>query len=210
MIAMMENISKIRQRFWRTQSSETLTNSTDLNKRVRAAYSLLGDANRRAIQVPADIVSVITEARRMDSLNWTVDFEAKFWNAYGLLSSCIGPAERARMLYRTVFYIALASLLLFQFFNVAGVHLQSKLRDLDKQLIDIRGKNAPESQNQNIINPAAINEKIAQISREKQDYGDLIRSLVTTAGTIADLPLRPFGGHRIFLVSGPAQEDPDS
>src|SRR5690348_13110526 len=115
---MIENMSKLWQGLRRTQPSEMPINPTDLNERVRAAYSLLCDANRRAIQVPADVISVITEARRIDSSDWTTDFEARFWNAYGLLSSSIHSAERARTLYKTIFYFALAFLLLFQFFNL--------------------------------------------------------------------------------------------
>ena len=208
---MIENMSKLWQGLWRTQPSETPTNPTNLSERVRAAYSLLCDANRRAIQVPADVVSVITEARRIDSADWTADFEAKFWNAYGLLSSSIHPAARARMLYKTIFYFALLFLLLFQLFNLAGDHLRSALIDLDKQLIDVRGKSAPESKTlQNAVSPAAANEQIAQILQEKQDYLNLSGSLLTAAGTIFDFPLRPFGVHGFFAVSDSTKQEPDS
>ena len=69
---------------------------TDVDRHVLDAYALLCNANRRGIQVPSDVVSTITPARaatKAGTLEGTL--ETKFWNAYGLLSSSIEPAERA-------------------------------------------------------------------------------------------------------------------
>jgi hypothetical protein len=173
----------------------------DLAKHVRAAYALLCDANKRAIQVPADVVAVITEARKGNARDFSSDFEAKFWNAYGLLSSSIRPAERARRFYRNVFYVVLAFLLLFQFFYLAGDYVRTKMADLDKQVIDTRGKSASVDKNvQTAISPAAADEQIKQIKAAQEAYSRLSGTLLQIAGAIADLPLRPFGFHSFFSV----------
>jgi hypothetical protein len=106
----------------------------DMRQHVRAAYALLCEANKKAIQVPADVVAAITAARKMDAPELPDELEARFWNAYGLLASSIGPAEKARRLYRWVFYCVLALLLLFQFVFTAGDHLRGKLAEVEKQL----------------------------------------------------------------------------
>jgi hypothetical protein len=112
----------------------------DMRQHVRAAYALLCEANKKAIQVPADVVNVITTARKADTAELPADLEARFWNAYGLLSSSIKPAERARTLYRWVFYVVLFFLLLFQFVFTAGDHVRGKVADIEKQLIEVRGR----------------------------------------------------------------------
>jgi hypothetical protein len=127
----------------------------DMREHVRAAYAMLCDANKRAIQVPADVVTVITTARKAASAELPPDLEARFWNAYGLLSSSIKPAEHARRFYRWVFYCVLASLLLFQFVYTAGDHLRTKLADVEKQIVDVRGRAATPPSQQAAGTPAA-------------------------------------------------------
>src|SRR5665213_1504720 len=86
--------------------------SIDMAHHIRAAYALLCDANKRAIQVPPDVVMIITEARKyIGQKELPNDLEQKFWNVYGLLSSSIRPTESARKLYRNIFYGVLAVLL---------------------------------------------------------------------------------------------------
>ncbi|HEX8165813.1 MAG TPA: hypothetical protein VF601_08500 [Beijerinckiaceae bacterium] len=106
----------------------------DMRQHVRAAYGLLCAANRRGIQVPADVVAVITAARKADSAQLPDDLEARFWNAYGLLSSSIGPAARARTTYTAIFYVVLAVLLFAQFLVLAGDNIRGKMAAIDKQI----------------------------------------------------------------------------
>jgi hypothetical protein len=138
----------------------------DMREHVRAAYAMLCDANKRAIQVPADVVSVITTARKAAAAELPPDLEARFWNAYGLLSSSIKPAEHARRFYRGVFYCVLASLLLFQFVYTAGDHLRTKLAEVEKQIVDVRGRAATPPSQQAAGTPAAAS---AAITPESAD-----------------------------------------
>jgi hypothetical protein len=112
----------------------------DMRRHVRAAYAHLCAANERGIQVPADVVAVVTAARKADAAELPDGLEARFWNAYGLLSSSIGPAARARRFYRWVFYLVLACLLLFQFVFTAGDHLRSRLAETEKQIAAMQAR----------------------------------------------------------------------
>lgn len=114
----------------------------DMRGHVRTAYALLCEANRKAIQVPSEIVAVITEARKAAGPELPDGLEARFWNAYGLLSSSIGPAARARTFYRNVFYVVLVILLVGQFFQLGGDLVRSKLAENEKQLAELRRTSA--------------------------------------------------------------------
>jgi hypothetical protein len=117
------------------------TNPEDLYTHVKKAYTLLSRANERAIQVPSEVVSTITNARTAVK-NGELDgeLETKFWNAYGLLNSSIEPAESARRIYRAVFYCVLSVLLVSQFFYLGGASVRDKILDIDKQIIEVRGR----------------------------------------------------------------------
>jgi hypothetical protein len=55
--------------------------------------------------VPSEVVSTITQARTAAKAGTLEgELETRFWNAYGLLSSSIEPAESARQIYKLVFY----------------------------------------------------------------------------------------------------------
>src|SRR4029434_7228360 len=124
---------------------------------VLDAYVLLCKANRRGIQVPSDVVSTLTQARAAAHAG-TLEgaLETKFWNAYGLLSSSIEPAERARRTYKITFYGVLAALLVGQFFFLGGASVRDKMTDLDKQIIEAKGK-AAEAAEKRTAAAAAIN-----------------------------------------------------
>jgi hypothetical protein len=200
-------ISKVKGFFGGNEAPVPEADPVDLPHYVRAAYALLADANKRAIQIPADVVDVITQARRAQG-QLPDGLEARFWNAYGLLSSSIQPAAKARNLYRNIFYIVLLALLFAQFFFLAGDYVRTKLADIDKQIVDIRGRAAAPS------NPAApgsaitapvdpvqkirADEQIDQVLQTRKAYLFLSANLLDIVGTIADLPLRPFGFHSFF------------
>lgn len=163
--------------------------------RVREAYALLCDANRRAIQIPPDIVDVITQAGRINGATLPDDLEARFWNAYGLLSSSVEPAQRARTFYRNIFYVVLAVLLLGQFFYLCGDAVRGRLADLDKQVIDVRGRAAePGPAGTPAVSPEAITGRVEAIKDSRNAYLHLTRNLVDLAG----IPFRLLG--RIFRL----------
>jgi len=187
-------IAKVKQLFGTGEVPAPEADPFDLPHHVRAAYALLADANKRAIQIPADVVDVITQARRSGG-QLPEGLEARFWNAYGLLSSSIRPAAKARNLYRNIFYIVLLVLLFAQFFFLAGDYVRTKLADIDKQIVDIRGRAAVNS-----AGPAAaaVAEQVGQAEKTRKAYVFLSGNLLDIVGTIADLPLKPFGFHSFF------------
>jgi len=194
----MNFITRIREFFGQGEPKVPAADPFEMSNNVRAAYALLADANKKAIQVPPEVVKVITEARKVKG-QFPDELEAKFWNAYGLLSSSIRPAAQARNLYRNIFYIVLLLLLFAQFFFMAGDFVRTKLADIDKQVIDIRGRAAVQSASAAPGGPkAAVDEQIEQVQQTKKAYLFLSKNLLDIAGTIADLPLRPFGFHSFF------------
>ena len=173
----------------------------DMRQHIRDAYELLRDANKKAIQVPADVVNVITAARKAANAQLPEDLEARFWNAYGLLSSSIRPAERARTLYRTIFYVVLAVLLCGQFFFLSGDHIRSKLADLDKQIVAIHGRAAaPTATGSQPASVAAVAEQIKQIEDAQKAYILVSRHLVEFVGRLTQLPFMIFGIQNFFLA----------
>jgi hypothetical protein len=197
----MDFAARVKEFFGRSEPQPVEADPFDMAHNVRAAYALLADANKKAIQIPADVVDVITQARKAGG-QLSNGLEAKFWNAYGLLSSSIRPAAKARNLYRNIFYIVLLVLLFAQFFFLAGDYVRTKLADLDRQIVDIRGRAAAPS------NPAAPGNveaaaatQIDQVQQTRKAYISISGNLLGIAGTIADLPLRPFGYHSFFSDS---------
>jgi hypothetical protein len=197
--------------FFGHPSEATPVNPENITQHVRNAYALLCDANRRAIQVPADVVAAILEARNAGEKGLNYDAEVRFWNAYGLLRSSIRPAESARRLYRNVFYIALALLLFGQFFYLAGDYVRIKLADLDQRIIDVSGRSSERNQDQpTAIAPEEGARLIKQIEFAQAAYYKLSENLLEIAGTIADLPLRPFGFHSFFALDASGQGDTEN
>ena len=198
----MDLMAFVKNFFSRNEAPVAEADPFDVQGNVRAAYALLADANKKAIQIPAEVVDVITQARRAGA-QLPDDLEAKFWNAYGLLSSSIQPAAKARNLYRNIFYVVLLVLLFAQFFFLAGDYVRGKLAEVDKQVIDIRGRAAAPSNAVASATPVdAATAQIEQVERTKKAYLFLTHNLLAIVGTIADLPLRPFGIQSFFSESG--------
>lgn len=122
------------------QSPKAIPSALDgLHDDVRHAYELLSFANRANILVPSDVVAAVTGVRQRVDPDESVresaadrDAEAKFWNAYGLLSS-IKPAYVARCRYKSWFYVWLAVLLVFQLYYVAASLVSNGLQDIGKE-----------------------------------------------------------------------------
>jgi hypothetical protein len=111
---------------------------------IRRAYSMLVFANRHDITVPADVVAAVTGARQLAAGSDVIadhDAEAKFWNAYGLLSS-IEPAYLARVHYKRTFYIWLGVMLVFQAHYLAATLVSNGLQGIEKEWQQ-PGENAP-------------------------------------------------------------------
>jgi hypothetical protein len=119
---------------------------------------------------------------------------------YGLLSSSIQPAAKARNLYRNIFYIVLVVLLGAQFFFLAGDYVRTKVADLDKQIVDIRGRAATAEASPGTSVPS-VEPKIDQVEQKKKAYAILSENLLDIVGAIADLPLRPFGYRNFFSTN---------
>jgi hypothetical protein len=203
----MDLMTRVKESFGLNEPPVPEADPFDMPHHVRAAYALLADANKKAIQIPADVVNVITQARRAEG-QLPDGLEARFWNAYGLLSSSIRPAAKARNLYRNIFYIVLLLLLFAQFFFLAGDYVRTKLTEIDKQIVDIRGRAAAPSNSTAPENPAAAAAaQIEQVQRTKGAYVFLSENLLNIVGTMADFPLRPFGFHSFFSASG--EKDPE-
>jgi hypothetical protein len=186
-------------------------NPEDLGTHVKKAYILLSRANERAIQVPSEVVSTITNARAAVK-NGELDgeLETKFWNAYGLLNSSIEPAESARRIYRAVFYCVLSVLLVSQFFYLGGASVRDKMLDIDKQIIEVRGRAASaEAGSESSTNPekADTEEGVDSLEDRKAAYLILAQRFVGTATTILDLPFRLFGMYSIINTNDEATND---
>ncbi|HEX8663774.1 MAG TPA: hypothetical protein VF744_07060 [Beijerinckiaceae bacterium] len=168
----------------------------DMRQHVRAAYALLCAANRRGIQVPADVVAVVTAARKADSAELPDDLEARFWNAYGLLASSIGPAARARTTYTLIFYGVLAVLLFAQFLFLAGDHVRAKMAEADARgrqaaaQVQVAPQGQAPTQGQPAGAPTQGQDNLAQV----RAYHDLALDLVN----LASAPLRLVGFGRFF------------
>ena len=182
--------------------------SFDIRNHVRDAYDLLSDANQKGVQIPSDLIDVITEAREActqargaSNFELPRDLEVRFWNAYGLLSSSIRPAERARRIYRNVFYVVIVVLLGSQFFFLSGDYARSKLAELDKQIIDVRGRAVtPPSPGTQQVSSSTAEAQIEQIVASQKAYTQLSRQLLAIVGSVVQLPFMIFGIQNFFLV----------
>jgi|RhiMetdeSRZDD1v2_1073273.scaffolds.fasta_scaffold114644_2 hypothetical protein len=180
-------------------------NPEDVEEHVQDAYKLLCEANQRGIQVPSDVVSTITQARTA-ARGGTLDgeIETKFWNAYGLLSSSIKPAERARRIYKKTFYCVLGALLLGQFFYLGGASVRDKMTDMDKQIIEAKGKAADtaEKGTATTAGTKVSAEELALFAKRQRAYLSLAQSMLQAVDFIIALPLRPFGFQSFFYTDG--------
>lgn len=180
----------------------------DVGKHVFDAYALLCNANRRGIQVPSDVVSTITQARaaaKAGALEGVL--ETKFWNAYGLLSSSIEPAERARRTYKITFYGVLMALLLGQFFYLGGASVRDKMTALDKQVIEVKGKAAEATEKNATASAKTVEaEQLALLEKRQKAYLSIAQKLLQAVDGLVYLPLRPFDFHGFFYT----EADPTS
>ncbi|MEA2990545.1 MAG: hypothetical protein QOG83_3256 [Alphaproteobacteria bacterium] len=204
----------VMQFFRRSGPGPSEYSPVDLDQHIVAAYKLLSDATKSAIQIPSNIVDVIVKARtaaeaRKSQDSYThsspllaADLEVDFWNAYGLLNSSIRPAEGARRRYRQIFYVVLVVLLAGQFFFLVGDHVRSKLADLDKQIVDIRGRAAAPNAT---AAPGTVSStadlQIEQLEKAQTAYIELSRSLLEIAGGIANYPLKFIGLSPLFATN---------
>ena len=176
----------------------------DVGTYVHDAYALLCKANRRGIQVPSDLVSTITQARAAAHAGTLAGaLETKFWNAYGLLSSSIEPAERARRTYKITFYGVLVALLLGQFFFLGGASIRDKMTDLDKQMIEVKGKAAEAAETRTAATAAKTveAEQLTLLEKRQRAYLSIAQKMLQAVDGLVYLPLRPFGFHGFFYTA---------
>jgi hypothetical protein len=179
------------------QKANSNDEDLDIAHHIRAAYALLCDANKRAIQVPPDVVTIVTQARGyIKAGELPPELEQRFWNAYGLLSSSIQPAETARQFYKRVFYITLAALLIGQLFYLGVESVRARLSDLEKEVAKAA---ASVSAAGTTSAPANVvpQRSIASLRDEQKAYFSLGRDLLSTADAVS-FPLHVIGMKTIF------------
>ena len=171
--------------------------SADISPFIHSAYSLLLDSNKKAIQVPPEVMSAITDAHEIGGPQLPKEAENRFWKAYGLLNNSIRPAERACTIYRSIFYVVLFVLLVGQFFFISGDYVKSKLLPRDKLIEEIQAK-SPE------VPPPTASEQVARIKAEQKAYIALTRNLRPGAGSdeAADIIARAQLDMLLVFLSG--------
>jgi len=93
-------------------------------------------------------------------------------------------------------------LLFGQFFYLAGDYVRTKLSDLDKQIVEVRGRAAaPAALGSPGNSQTAVDQQVKQIENATQAYIEMGRDVLSMAGNIVGLPLRPFGYHNFFLTA---------
>jgi len=177
------------------RKANTPRGSVDLAQQVVTAYDLLCNANQRGIQIPAEVVSVVIQARRADNVaSISPELETRFWNAYGLLSSSIEPAERARSTYKRVFYVTLAALLFGQLFFMGVESVRARLTKAEEDLARL----ASVSSDKQAVLPSASSLRTSDtIAAEQVAYLNLGRDLLQTADAVSS-PLHFLGMKTIF------------
>ena len=160
----------------------------DLTRHIEDAHDLLCSANRKGVRIPQDVVTVMVEVRRTYEAGGTpdADLETRFWNAYGLLRSAIEPTHRARRMYRWVFYITLALLLLSQLAYLFGASVRDQITRLDEehyrllgqQQVAAAGDAADQGAAAALATPFSIQEQVQANEAARQDYRELARQLV--------------------------------
>jgi hypothetical protein len=192
----------LKRHFGRTGTANGYS-PVDLEQHILTAYKLLSDATQSAIKIPQEVVDVIVKAREAalarapDARHGSFlnsELEVQFWSAYGLLNSSIRPAEKARKRYRRIFYVVLAVLLAGQFFFLVGDHVRLKLAELDKQIVDIRGRAAaPNLASTGVDAAKAAELQIQQTEKAQYAYLQLSRRLLEIAGNCVNYPLALVG-----------------
>ncbi|MDO8876296.1 MAG: hypothetical protein Q8M24_14975 [Pseudolabrys sp.] len=212
----MPNIQRLfdRANGWRRRArADEDGGELDLSHHIRAAYVLLCDANKRAIQIPPDVVTILTQARRhIGAGELPAELEQRFWNAYGLLSSSIQPAEQARQSYKRIFYLTLAALLVGQLFYLGVESVRARLTDLDRESVKASAAISATT----TANPATIPSGVApapvrsiqSLHAEQKAYLDLGRDLLSTADAVS-FPLHAIGMKTIFAPPSKGTEADD-
>ena len=113
-----------------------------MRQHLDQARDLLCLANRRGVRIPDEVLAPVIEADRLCGAGQDIDLalETRFWKAYGILRSTIEPATRARRLYRCVFYVSLALMLLCQFYFLFGSAVHRQLTQLREQSYVLSGQ----------------------------------------------------------------------
>ena len=106
-----------------------------MREHLEEARDLLCLANRRGVRIPDHVLAPVIEADRLCGTGSDIDLalETRFWKAYGILRSTIEPTTRARRLYRCVFYVSLALMLLCQFYFLFGSAVHRQLIQLREE-----------------------------------------------------------------------------
>jgi hypothetical protein len=149
----------------------------NIDREVRSAYRLLRDAEKQSIHVPKDVVTAITDAHISNSETGKFrdrESEARFWNAYGLLSS-IKPADDATAHYKYGLYTLIILLICFQLYYLAGSLVLSHLASVEAEW-QAAADSSSTAQNADHTNSALWN-KLRRTATAKANY-DLARRLI--------------------------------
>ena len=193
----MDFLNKIREFFGRGETPPEQADPFDMPHHVRAAYAPLADANKKAIQIPADVVDVITKARAAPKASFLTIWRLAFECSYGLLSSSIQPAAtRAEPLSQHLLPhaggIAVCAVLFSQRIRS---HQTCRNRQADRGYSRQSRGTIRRRVRKCVCGSRCPNQAVEDA---KEAYLFLSRNLLDIVGTIADLPLRPFGFHSFF------------
>jgi hypothetical protein len=156
-----------------------------VNDHLAKARNLVCLANRKGLHVDQDVVGVVVQADRACAERGQIDFdlETRFWRAYATLRQTIPSAARARTWYRTVFYLALAVMLLFQCYFLFGSRVHDevgRLRTEQTELLGEKAKGAGPADEARIARAVTQNQLAQTAYRELAlrlvPYGQLIAS----------------------------------
>jgi hypothetical protein len=111
----------------------------DIHTQIADARRLLYEANRKGIRVPSEVISVVFAASE-EQAHLDPALKTRFWNAYSVLQNVTEPSDRARRLYRIVFYITLVLLLVTQCYFMIGVGTRDQIQRLREEAYSLTGQ----------------------------------------------------------------------
>jgi hypothetical protein len=141
-----------------------------MRRHLEEARELLCLANRRGVRIPDQVLAPVIEADRLCGGREDIglELETRFWKAYGVLRSTIEPTTRARRLYRSVFYVSLALMLLCQLYFLFGSAVHRQLTELRKESYALEEPLAADAAP--VASPEAATRRLTEIRLDREAY----------------------------------------
>jgi hypothetical protein len=143
-----------------------------MRQHLQEARELLCLANRRGVRIPDHVLAPVIEADRQCGAGEDIglELETRFWKAYGILRSTIEPTTRARRLYRSVFYVSLALMLLCQLYFLFGSAVHRQLTELRDASYALEQPVGPADAAAPAIPQEVIDRKLTQNRLDREAY----------------------------------------